>query len=133
MHKALTFIKFIASSLTASLIDLAVFKLLCVFFASRGTLSTADLYIAAATVLARAVSAVCNYMMNYRVVFRSDVPQRRSFSRYILLAAFQVSMSAFLVTLLHGLVGGEELFCKLPVDCTLFLFSYFVQREKVYK
>ncbi|MCR5674201.1 MAG: GtrA family protein [Lachnospiraceae bacterium] len=127
------FLKFVISSLTSSLIDLGLFHLLCVFLADIRVLSETGIYLSIATYAARLVSATYNYLVNYYIVFGSQSSRIRSLSKYILLALAQVSVSAVLVTVLYGFIGGREVFVKIPVDLCLFVISYFVQKKFVYK
>ena len=130
---SLTFLKYIFSAVSSCLLDLGLFKLFCVLFDGNAWLFSTGLYITVATFLARILSAGYNYLLNYRVVFKSESSHARSLSRYVLLCVVQVCVSALLVTVLHRFIGGEELLCKLPVDFCLFLVNYFIQREHVYK
>ena len=52
--------------------------------------------------------------------------------RYVLLAAVQMSLSAFLVGKLYPLFGVIEVVVKIPVDVLLFFLSFLIQREFVY-
>lgn len=131
------FAKFIFVSFSSSLIDLALFTLFCFLLKGRmqdmpGFLGSVP-YVAAATVLARILSAAYNFMMNYKVVFQSSQHVGGSAVRYVLLAIIQMTLSAVLVT------GGTaalpvipEVAVKIVVDTVLFLISFFVQRKYVF-
>ena len=126
--------KFIFSSLSSSIIDLAVFTLFCFLFRETEVFGgSAFSYISAATVGARVISAVFNYIMNQRVVFESETSFRKTFPRYAALAVIQMCLSALLVSALHSVLNGPELLSKIPVDTCLFLLSYYIQREVVYR
>lgn len=122
--------KFLFSSLSSSVVDLALFSVFCYFFRQMewGTVS----YITVATVAARILSAFYNYTLNYKVVFQSEGSLKTTLSRYVLLAAVQMGLSAFLVNLLYPLFGGAEVLVKMPVDVLLFFLSFVIQREFVY-
>ena len=131
------FIKYLFASLSSCVIDLALFALFCALLKQRLPAAPAPLngipYVAAATVLARILSATYNFTVNYKVVFRSREKVAGSAARYILLAAVQMLLSAVLVT------GGTALLPVLPevlvkavVDTVLFLVSYYVQRKYVF-
>ena len=124
------FVRFLLSSLSSSVVDMVLFGLLCYVFKSRSMF--VDSYIVVATVLARIVSALYNYSMNYKVVFKSEGGVMRTLPKYVLLAIMQMSLSAFLVNYLYPLIGGFEVFVKIPVDVFLFFLSYVIQREFVY-
>ncbi|MCM1136185.1 MAG: bifunctional glycosyltransferase family 2/GtrA family protein [Clostridium sp.] len=121
--------KFLFSSLSSSLVDLTLFSIFCYFF--RG-IEWGVSYITAATVLARILSALYNYSLNLKVVFQSEGKIITSLPRYVLLAAVQMALSAFLVGKLYPLFGGMEVFVKIPVDVLLFFISFAIQREFVY-
>ena len=92
-------------------------------------------YIILATALARMISATYNYLMNYKVVFKSKAGLKHSALRYVALAVAQMFMSAGGVTLLVSVVpvSVKEVYVKIPVDTILFFVSYIVQREFVYR
>lgn len=123
--------KFLFSSLSSSVVDLVLFSLFCGVL--RGMAGLPVNYIVLATVLARLLSAVYNYLLNYRVVFKSRAGHGGAAARYALLAVCQMLCSALLVKWLFGLVGGSELLVKIPVDVLLFFISFQIQREFVYK
>ena len=73
------FWRFLVSSLTSSVVDLAAFQLLCIPL--QAWLGDA-LYILAATILARVLSSLVNYLLNYVLVFHSHAHHTRSASLY---------------------------------------------------
>lgn len=127
----LIFAKFLFSSLSSSVLDLALFSLFC--FLLKGKSWGVVTYITAATVVARVVSAIYNYLLNYKVVFKSKGTVGQTMGKYLLLAAVQMCCSAVLVNLLYPLIGGYEVVVKMPVDIFLFFISFVIQREIVYK
>ncbi len=127
----LVFFKFIAASLSSSVLDLIFFSLFCSLFAniSIGKIG----YIVIATVCARIISAAYNFMINYKVVFKSNSNKAKSLCKYIILAIGIMLCSGFLVEYLYTFCAGPEILVKIPVDVLLFLVSFFIQREFVYK
>lgn len=124
------FAKFLFSSLSSCVIDLVLFYVFCrlfiMFFDSA-------IYVTAATVAARLLSAAYNYLVNYLFVFKSGKHHSSSVPKYIALAVAQMSISAGLVTILVWMMPGvPELLFKIPVDLVLFLLSYYIQRRFVY-
>ncbi len=122
--------RFIFSSLSCSLIDLALFQIFCSvikgFSAGFG-------YAAVSSIAARIISAACNYLFNYKFVFESRKAHSRSALKYTILAAFQMICSAFLTTAALYLTHAEpELLAKIPVDTVLFFFSYRIQKKYIY-
>lgn len=125
--------KFLFSSLSSSVLDLLLFHFFC------RTLQTVpgfwkDMpYIVSATVLARIISAVYNFWLNYKIVFKSGASMAPAAAKYCILAVCQMLCSAFLVNALYTLTGGYEVAVKIPVDVLLFFLSFVIQRELVYR
>ena len=125
------FLKFLFSSLSSSVVDIALFSVFCAVFRN---VPIAIGYIMLSTILARVISATYNFLINYKVVFKSASNSAKAALKYILLALFIMLSSGALVSFFHGLIpASPEFAVKIPVDCLLFLVSFFVQREIVYK
>ena len=125
------FLKFMFSSLSSSVVDIALFSVFCAVFRN---VPVAIGYIMLSTILARVISATYNFLINYKVVFKSGSNSAKAAFKYILLALFIMLSSGALVSFFHGLIpASPEFVVKIPVDCLLFLVSFFVQREIVYK
>lgn len=129
----MVFGKFLFSSLSSSVLDLLLFHMFCTMCRPLDGKIWSVSYIVAATVFARVVSAVYNFLINYRVVFKSKEKMAVTAGKYFVLAVCQMMCSAFLVNLLYSLVGGTEVFVKMPVDIFLFFISFVIQRELVYR
>ena len=89
-----------------------------------------------ATVIARIISASCNFTINRHVVFKSTSSVQKSFPRYIALMIVQMLLSWLLVTLITfiaGKTGFIQTIFKLLVDLFLCFFSYAVQKYWVFK
>ncbi len=127
-----TIFAFAASSFASSLIDLVLFYLcisLLTYTAPEGIWN-----IAIATAAARVCSSLFNYNMNRRKVFRSG--GRSSIVKYYILCALQFAASAALVSLMSYLFPAGSLgktFIKAVIDILLFLLSYQIQREWVFR
>ena len=123
--------KFLFSSLSSSVVDLSLFALFCNILRNKepGMIS----YLVLATILARVCSATYNFLVNYKVVFKSEMSMGKAMIRYFLLAVIQMSLSAVLVNTIYPFMGGAEILVKIPVDVFLFLASFVIQRELVYK
>ncbi|MBQ6798316.1 MAG: bifunctional glycosyltransferase family 2/GtrA family protein [Oscillospiraceae bacterium] len=128
--------KFLLSSVSSFIIDILLFSLFCGIFQS---LTDGVWYAAVATVLARVISAVYNYLVNYALVFHSGKKHTSSAVRYFLLALVQMCLSAGFVTLFVWVFGTllqvplfSETVIKIVVDTVLFLFSYYIQRKYVF-
>ena len=125
-----SFIRFSAASILSFLIDFVLLTVLANFVfpaVSHGAFF--------AKVIARCVSAPCNFWMNSKYVFEKQM-SKKTFIRYILLAVFIMLVSAVGVdgimnwlrfpTAVIGFVG-------IVVDLVLYLVSYRVQRNWVFK
>jgi len=125
-----TFLRFLISSLSSSVVDLVLFSLLCRLLRNLdlGMLS----YLIVATVLARICSATYNFLINYKLVFSSRQDIRGALVKYGTLAVIQMSASALLVNYLYPLFGGAEVWVKMAVDLFLFFASFFIQKVLIY-
>lgn len=122
--------KFLFSSLSSSVVDICLFTIFC---AALGGVLPAALYITVPTVLARVISATYNYLLNYRLVFKSKEGHGMAAVKYFGLALVQMACSALLVNLFYHWAGGAEVLIKICVDVFLFFISFQIQREFVYK
>ena len=125
------FVKFLFSSLSSSIVDIVMFSIFCGIFRN---VPVAIGYVMLATILARVISAIYNFLINYKVVFKGKGSKSRAALRYLILAICIMLLSGGLVTFFTGLLPMvPEFVVKIPVDCVLFLLSFVVQREVVYK
>ena len=76
------FLKFIFSSLSSFVVDIILFYLFVLLFKE----AYPALYVTIATVSARVISAVYNYLINYKFVFMSKASRSTSLTKYALLA-----------------------------------------------
>lgn len=124
------FFRFLLSSLSAALLDLALFHLLCGALENRWP----SAYPALATLGARCFSLAWNGWVNYTLVFRSRESPPAAAGKYLLLALVQMGASAALVTaLVRFWPGGPRVVFKAGVDTALFLVSYRVQQRLVFR
>ena len=123
------FIRYIFASFSSFLVDMVLFAVFCRLL----KLHYPVIYVGAATVMARVVSAVYNYIINYKMVFRSKESVGRSGAKYVLLAVIQMACSAALVTLLVRWIHSiPEVVFKMVVDTILFFASYYIQQKYVF-
>lgn len=123
------FAKFIVSSLGSFVADLLLFTLFCFWFRPIG-LSTA---IVVASYAARVLSALLNFTLNKRTVFKKQGHFGRTLFRYIILCACQITISAFATQGLVLLTSLNETLVKAVMDCILFVISFRIQRGWVFK
>ena len=124
------FFKFIFSSLSSSVIDIVLFTAFCFLFKNLDK----KFYVIYATICARVISAVYNYTINYKVVFKSKESVGKSTIKYVGLAIVQMVASALLVwCMTEVLKAVPETLCKIVVDTILFFVSYKIQQKFVFK
>ncbi|WP_024865124.1 bifunctional glycosyltransferase family 2/GtrA family protein [Butyrivibrio sp. FCS014] len=125
------FFKFLFSSLSSALVDIVLFTIFCAVFRKVPVVIG---YIMLSTILARVISAIYNFSINYRVVFKGKGSRKKAAVKYFMLAVFIMLASGGLVSAICGVLPAvPETVVKIPVDCLLFLFSFYMQREVVYK
>lgn len=121
--------KFLATSLSSSVIDIVMFTVFVSLLKLTGTAH----YILLATVGARILSSIYNYLMNKGVVFRCEGKVQSTFIKYYTLCIVQMLCSAGLVALFFGMLRLNETVVKIVVDTFLFLISFRIQKEWVFK
>lgn len=124
------FLRFLISSLSSSVLDLLLFSILCTFLRDRIGIA----YVAVATVGARILSSIYNFIINHRVVFKSSEKYTRAMFRYFILVLCQMTASALLVTLFCVMLKGiNETLVKVIVDTILFFISYRIQQNLIFR
>ena len=126
-----TFFKYIISSLTSFLIDIAIFQFALTLLKSGAIEEAKGIIIA--TVIARILSSIYNYAVNRTLVFHSSSGKLLSFVKYYVLVIVQLSCSAGFVILFHNILGLPETVVKIFVDFILFIISYQIQKRLVFK
>jgi putative flippase GtrA len=121
------FLKFAFSSALSFGLDILLFALFVMIL--NGIF--VESYIIIATIIARVLSALFNFTVNRKVVFKSTTPH--AMKKYFTLAVGQMLASAAGVYLLYAAIGFGEVGIKIVVDGILFLLSYVIQREWVFK
>ncbi|KAA9300546.1 MULTISPECIES: bifunctional glycosyltransferase family 2/GtrA family protein [Aerococcus] len=120
------FLKYVAASLVSFLIDLACFAI-CLALIGKQDFTA----ITTATVIARCISALANYVMNRLVVFRAN--SRQSLLKYGLLVMFQMLSSSLLVTAFtHWISFLPTTLIKVFVDSFLFILNYYIQKHFIF-
>ena len=121
-----SFFKFAIVSIASMLLDQSLANLLYYIVLKNAYLAKG---------IARLFSAVFNFAMNRKVVFKADADAKGQALRYALLAVCQLGLSTLIVGLLTSLVEAKWLFTvfSIVVDTVLFLVSYKVQDVWVFK
>ncbi len=122
--------RFLAASGASWLVDLGIFTLLQILLQRLPI--TASVFLS--TAAARVCSSVLNLSLNRAVVFRQHGNLTRTAIRYYILCAIQLLASAGMVSfLLHSLGRSWAVPAKLCIDTLLFLASFQIQREWVFR
>lgn len=125
-----SFGRFAASSLVSAGVDLAAFELFCRMLES---LLGEEPAVMAATVLARALSGLVNYLINYFLVFHSRASYGRSAGLYAFITVVKTLASGLLVAKLAPLLTFlPRVGTKAGVDTLLFFLNYLCQKAFVY-
>ncbi|WP_147534142.1 glycosyltransferase [Bacillus marasmi] len=120
------FLKYLFSSLLSFGIDILLFSVLLMLL--KGILPA--YYIIGATIGARILSSLFNYLVNRNIVFNSN--SQSAIIKYYTLSITQMSASAYGVFIFYSLIGRNEVLIKIAVDAVLFLLSFYIQREWVF-
>ena len=124
------FVRFLISSLSSFVVDILLFEMFARMLDGSGLVWAPAL----AVIMARVLSALYNYTVNDLLVFRTGEKRSRSLPKYVALAAAQMLLSAGLTQLGVTLLGsGARVIVKAVVDAVLFVISYTVQREFVFR
>lgn len=123
------FLKFIAASLSSFVIDILLFTL----FINLLKPVTAACYIYLSTAGARILSSLFNFTVNKNSVFKNRDRTNGVLLKYVVLCLAQLTVSALGVKGLVTLLGWNETVVKMIVDTLLFLASFPLQREWVFR
>lgn len=113
------FPRFLVSSLLSAALDYGLFAALYYLAFGNAALSTA---------CARVVSAVFNYLVNKRVVFRSDSEYYTPL-RYFGLAVVILALNAALMFVFADVLRFPAMLVKVLVECVLYCLSFIVQNN----
>ena len=124
------FMMFMGSSLICSFVDILFAFILLDFF--KHIISSDLLRISTATIFARLISMFLNYSLNKRIVFNKG-NKNNTLYKYILLCLLIMALSSIFVYLVSNLLYLDEKLAKVIGDSLLFLLSYKLQKEWVFK
>jgi len=126
-------LKYIFSSLASALIDLGIFSIVGAVFYGRLADSVRILL---ATVIARIISSLFNFIFNRKAVFKSDSNFGSAMIRYYALCVCQLLVSygaVYFFTDILALGQAMTVVIKCIVDTILFIISFQIQRRWVFK
>jgi len=122
-----TFAKYLFNAGSSFLIDLILFT----FFYQ--ILKEKAFAIILATIIARTLSSIYNYLINAKFIFPSN-PSKESIIKYYGLVIGMMIISATLVSLLHLVFKNTNpSFIKIGIDLLIFISNFYVLREWVFK
>jgi putative flippase GtrA len=116
------FVKYIISSLSSFLLDIALFTLFVNIITNN---------ILIATIMARIISSLYNFFINGRLVFKKI--SRESLIKYAILVIIQMFISGYTVSYLSNILHISSTLIKVIVDSIIFVINFIIQREWVFK
>jgi len=121
----LVFLKFSLSSLLSFVIDIGMFILFFFYFES--------IYIA--TMISRIISGIFNFTINRSFVFNINKKSKllKELISYFILWATLLCLSALIVSIEQGSSAFRVVPFKILVDLSLFLLSFYVQKNIIFK
>lgn len=123
-----TFLKFVCSSLSASVIDISVFSVLIHTVFTTNTKS-----ILVATFAARIVSSLYNFMINRKLVFSSSNNVKVEVAGFYGLAVAKMLCSAALVAGMTLILPKFPSVNKMAIDFLLFFVGYYIQKKYIFR
>lgn len=124
------FLKYFLSSVSSFVLDVLLFWCFCKLLKNNFSES----YLIFATILARCLSFLYNFIINYKLVFCSKSNKFPSFLKYFFLAAVIMGISALSVHILWiSFHFYSEVFNKIVIDSILFIITFKLQKNWVFK
>jgi len=118
------FIKYIFASFSSFLLDIILYALFNKIIIGANS-------ILIATVLARIISSIYNFMINAKVVFQNQ--NKSSFIKYVILCTVQMFVSGLAVQYLAIIFKNiSSVVIKLLVDLIIFVINFVIQREFIF-
>ena len=130
------FFKYGLSSVTSAVVDVALYSFLCDLLIHPRD-PDQGLMLMLCAVGARAVSSVLNFLMNRKLVFKSEASFWTTFRKYYMLAIPQMLLQALLTNGLTALFGGYNsaglrILLYIIVMVVLFTLSFTIQQRWVF-
>ncbi len=125
-----SFAKYLISSGFCTIVDFGLFNVVSNAIKLANPFSYT--YILTATVIARVVSSVLNFIINRKLVFKADVGFYSSAVKYFGLVIVRMLLSAGLVSLVQFNLGGIEVVNKIIVESVLMISTYYIQQRYIF-
>ena len=120
-------IKFAGASFVSFLADYVLFILFL------GLTSGWAYGLTIANVAARVISAVLNYTLNLKTVFKDQQPVSKTLPKYIALAIFILAANSLILAFYANVLGITPKVAKIMTEVTLFIISFTVQSTLIFK
>lgn len=123
--------RFSSASIASAVIDIGIYTLIVYLFLHFYIPQNSAILIA--TVSARIISSLFNYIINHKIVFNSTGSIKHSLIKYYILCVLQVAASYFGVFALVNYLKFSPVIAKVIVDFILFLISFKIQQKWVFR
>lgn len=123
------FLKYALSAVLSFLLDIALYAV----FSSIFTIVGIGEFIVWATIMARILSSVFNFVCNKRFVFNNKSKGITIVLKYYALCVMQMLISALLVRTLYGISAVDTVLLKCIVDIILACISYKIQKWFIFR
>jgi glycosyltransferase involved in cell wall biosynthesis len=85
-------------------------------------------------VSARVISSLCNYLLNRKLVFKTNHDKHAvTLIKYYVLAAVILLCNYLLLSLFHVTLGFLLFYSKILTEAILFFFSYYIQHHFIFR
>lgn len=125
----LQLLKFLSSSISSFVVDISFFTFSMLLFSSLDK----KISVLLSTVIARILSSLFNYIANKYFTFRKKNYNQGTLFRYYVLCIIQMFISYAFVYWLGRILSINDTMIKIFVDGILFILSFQIQREWVFK
>lgn len=123
MNQLKIIIKYLLSAFSSFIIDITLFYVFHKIFNN----------IVLATIFARTISSVYNFIINRNVVFTSKSNKMKSLIQYFILVVIQMLVSAYSVKVLYSVIKNYLTIIKVVVDIIIFVVNFIVQKYVIFK
>lgn len=123
------FFKFMFSSFASFFVDILSF----IIFIKVFLILVPNYFILLSTIGSRILSSAFNYTVNRNAVFYGKGSKKSTIIKYYLLSIIQMFISALGVSLIYNQIHQYEVVIKMIVDSGLFLTSFRIQRDWVFR
>ena len=117
------FLKYFIVAFSSFILDIVLFGFMFRIFDINSK-------ILAATIMARVVSSIYNYLVNSKLVFKDM--SFRSLAKYYILAIIQMFISGCFVTYFYSLLNINVIIIKIIIDFLLWIINLIIQRKIVF-